>query len=60
MKEALNTTEALYHGLHMVSQNVYNAVNQLNHVSPPLAQAMTNVAHGMMMDQIHAAKKGSS
>lgn len=61
MKEAMNTTESLYHGLHMASQNIYGAANQLDRLSPPLAQAMNNVAHGLsnLADMVRVERQRS-
>lgn len=44
MNEPMNTTESLYHGLNMASQNIFNAANQLTSLSPPIANTIANVA----------------
>lgn len=61
MTEAMNTTESLYHGLNMASQNVFDAANQLYHLSPPLAQAMNNVANGLsnLADMVRTERQRS-
>lgn len=47
MKEALSTTESLYHGLNMASQTIFNTANQLVNMSPPVANAIAQVATGL-------------
>lgn len=61
MKEALSTTESLYHGLNMAAQTIFNTANQLVNTSPPMANAVAQVAAGLtnLADMVRVERQRS-